>query len=173
MNGERRKTRERWSSRSFISKAGPALAVCAAVLWSATPAWADDEAELEGLLAEPVVSGASKSAEPASDAPATTSVLTAADMRRYGMRSLAEAIDFLGMGLVTQDPLHAVEIGSRGVLITGDYGDHLLVLVDGHVVNEPWNGTAYYEQGLAVPLELIDRVELILGPGSVLYGGAE
>lgn len=67
---------------------------------------ADDATDLAGLLAEPVVSGASKSAEPASDAPATTSVLTAADMRRYGIRSLAEAIDFLGMGLITQDPLH-------------------------------------------------------------------
>src|SRR6185295_9045388 len=45
------------------------------------------------------------------------------------------------------------------------------VVIDGHVLNEPWNGTAYYEQGLALPLELIDHVELILGPGSVLYGG--
>src|SRR6185503_17999674 len=113
----------------------------------------------------------SKSAEVASDAPATTSVLTASDMRRYGIRSLAEAIDFLGMGVVTQDPLHSVEAGSRGVLLTGDYGDHFLVVVDGHVLNEPWNGTAYYEQGLALPLELIDHIELILGPGSVLYGG--
>jgi outer membrane cobalamin receptor len=141
-----------------------------ALAWGA-PARADDAADLAGLLAEPVVTGASKSAEAASDAPATTSVLTAADMRRYGIRSLAEAIDFLGMGLVTQDPLHSVEVGSRGVLITGDYGDHLLVVVDGHALNEPWNGTAYYEQGLALPLELIDHVELILGPGSVLYGG--
>src|SRR5437870_459893 len=35
----------------------------------------------------------------------------------------------------------------------------------------PWNGTAYYEQGLALPLELVDHIELVLGPGSVLYGG--
>lgn len=62
----------------------------AAVLLSATTAQADDEADLAGLLAEPVVSGASKSPEPASDAPATTSVLTAADIHRYGLRSLAE-----------------------------------------------------------------------------------
>jgi outer membrane receptor for ferrienterochelin and colicins len=150
----------------------PVLALCAVTLPWASPARADDESELAGLLAEPVVSGASKSAEAASDAPATTSVLTAADMRRYGIRSLAEAIDFLGMGLVTQDPLHAVEVGSRGVLLTGDYGNHLLVVVDGHALNEPWGGAAYYEQGLALPLELIDHVELILGPGSVLYGGS-
>jgi outer membrane receptor for ferrienterochelin and colicins len=159
----------RWT-RSF-TRWIPTLVSCAAALPWTTTARADDASDLAGLLAEPVVSGASKSAEAASDAPATTSVLTAADMRRYGIRSLAEAIDFLGMGLVTQDPLHSVEVGSRGVLLTGDYGDHFLVVVDGHVLNEPWNGTAYYEQGLALPLELIDHIELILGPGSVLYGG--
>jgi outer membrane receptor for ferrienterochelin and colicins len=157
--------------RSSFTRLASAVALCAVALPWTTLARADDEADLAGLLAEPVVSGASKSAEVASDAPATTSLLTAADMHRYGIRSLAEAIDFLGMGIVTQDPLHSVEVGSRGVLLTGDYGDHFLVVVDGHVLNEPWNGTAYYEQGLGVPLELIDHIELILGPGSVLYGG--
>jgi outer membrane receptor for ferrienterochelin and colicins len=158
-------------SRSALTGLASSVALCAAALPWTSLARADDETDLAGLLAEPVVSGASKSAERASDAPATTSVLTAADMHRYGIRSLAEAIDFLGMGIITQDPLHAVEVGSRGVLLTGDYGDHFLVVVDGHVLNEPWNGTAYYEQGLALPLELIDHIELILGPGSVLYGG--
>jgi outer membrane receptor for ferrienterochelin and colicins len=157
--------------RSSFTRLASAVALFAVALpWTALVR-ADDETDLAGLLAESVVSGASKSAEVASDAPATTSVLTAADMHRYGIRSLAEAIDFLGMGIITQDPLHSVEVGSRGVLLTGDYGSHVLVVVDGHVINEPWNGTAYYEQGLAVPLELIDHIELILGPGSVLYGG--
>jgi outer membrane receptor for ferrienterochelin and colicins len=160
----------RW--RSSLTRLAPVLALCAVALPWTAPARADDASDLAGLLAEPVVSGASKSAEAASDAPATTSVLTAADMRRYGIRSLAEAIDFLGMGLITQDPLHSVEIGSRGVLLTGDYGNHFLLVVDGHALNEPWGGAAYYEQGLALPLELIDHVELILGPGSVLYGGS-
>jgi outer membrane receptor for ferrienterochelin and colicins len=159
------------SSRFLVRTLEWGLALCAVPLVVPTLARADEAADLEGLLSENVVSGASKSAELASDAPATTSVLTAADMRRYGIRSLAEAIDFLGMGVVTQDPLHSVEVGSRGVLLTGDYGDHLLVVVDGHVLNEPWNGTAYYEQGLGLPLELIDHIELVLGPGSVLYGG--
>ena len=149
-----------------------ALALCALASLPVAPVRADDASELAGLLSEPVVTGASKSAELASDAPATTSVLTAADMRRYGIRSLAEAIDFLGMGVVTQDPLHSVEVGSRGVLLTGDFGNHFLVVVDGHALNEPWGGASYYEQGLGIPLELIDHVELILGPGSVLYGGS-
>ena len=158
-------------STSFPLKTIGAVAIAVVLLRGTGAARADEETDLAGLLAEPIVSGASKSAERASDAPATTSVLTAADMHRYGIRSVAEAIDFLGMGMITQDPLHSVELGSRGVLITSDYGDHVLVVVDGHALNEPWDGTAYFEQGLGLPLELIDHVELILGPGSVLYGG--
>lgn len=132
----------------------------------------DDVAELEALLTENVVSGASKEAETSSDAPALTTTLTAADIRRYGLRSIDEAIDFLGMGMVTQNPLHSVEVGGRGVLMSADYGNHVLLVVDGHVMNEPWNMTAYFEQGAGIPMELVDHIELILGPGSVLYGGS-
>jgi outer membrane receptor for ferrienterochelin and colicins len=140
-------------------------------LYGASPARAGDDDALAGLLDEHVVSGASLTSELAKDAPATTSVITSEEITRYGIHSLAEAIDFLGMGLVTQDPLHAVEVGGRGVLVTSDFGSHVLLIVDGHVFNEPWDGTAYFEQGAGIPLEIVDHIELILGPGSVLYGG--
>ncbi len=140
-------------------------------LTTTTAARADDETELAELLSENVVSGASRTHEIASDAPATTSTITAKDIRRYGIRSIAEAINFLGMGLVTQNPLHSVEVAGRGVLLTADFGNHVLLVVDGHVFNEPWDGTAYLEQGAAIPMEIIDHIELVLGPGSVLYGG--
>src|SRR5260370_987064 len=106
-----------------------------AVLCMASPARAEDEA-LDALLDEPVVTGASRADERARAAPATTSVITGEDMHRFGIRSIAEAIDFLGMGLVTQNPLHSVEVGGRGVLLTSDFGNHVLLIVDGHVFNE-------------------------------------
>lgn len=153
------------SARAF------ALCTCIGAFgWASTALASDDEALAE-LLDEHIVSGASKTGERAKDAPATTSVITSEEMTRYGIRSLAEAIDFLGMGLITQDPLHSSEIGGRGVLLTSDFGNHVLLVVDGHVFNEPWDGTAYYEQGSGIPLEMVDHIELILGPGSVLYGG--
>ncbi|MBI5548112.1 MAG: TonB-dependent receptor, partial [Deltaproteobacteria bacterium] len=116
------------------------------------------------------ISSASKATEEASLAPATSSVLTSDDLRRYGILSLDEALNFLSMGMVAENPLGAVEVGSRGVLFSGDYGNHVLLLVDGHALNEPWNGTAYFERGAAIPLELVDHIEVVLGPGSVLYG---
>ena len=54
---------------------------------------AEDTSALEGLLSEPIVSSASKQAEDASSAPALSTSLTAEDLRRYGVRTLAEARD--------------------------------------------------------------------------------
>ena len=140
-------------------------------LGTASPAHAEDEG-LDALLDEHVVTGASKADELAKVAPATTSVITAEDMNRYGIRSDSSRGDrFSGHGPRYPNSLHSVEVGGRGVLLTSDFGNHVLLVVDGHVFNEPWGGTAYFEQGAGIPIEMIDHIELVLGPGSVLYGG--
>jgi outer membrane receptor for ferrienterochelin and colicins len=144
-----------------------ALAVAAALVASSAPVRADD---LQGLLEQQVVSTASKQAETASDAPATSTVLTAEDMHRHGIRTLDEAINFLAMGVVVENNFHNFEMGARGVNFNGDYGDHVLLLVNGHTMNEQWGGTAYFDRGMGIPFEIIDHIEVILGPGSVLYG---
>ncbi|MDB5218412.1 MAG: hypothetical protein JWO86_6339, partial [Myxococcaceae bacterium] len=137
-----------------------------------TSARADDTdtSELEGLLNENVVVAASKTSEVGTTAPATVTTVTAEDLRRYGIRTLAEAIDFLSLGAVTSDSQHVVDIGARGVLIPNDNGDHMLLLVNGHTQNEPLFGRAVFGRGASIPLEMIDHIEVILGPGSVLYG---
>jgi outer membrane receptor protein involved in Fe transport len=129
-----------------------------------------DTSDLLSMLGESVVSTASKSAERSSAAPGTSVSISSDDLRRYGIQSLDEAINFLSLGMVTQNPLHSVDIGARGVLLTGDFGNHVLLLVNGHAMNEQWDGTAYFERGAAIPMELIDHIEIIVGPGSVLYG---
>jgi len=129
-----------------------------------------DTGDLQSLLDQSVVTTASKSAETSTTAPATSSTLTAEDIRRYGLHSVAEAIDFLSLGAVTANPLGPTEVGARGVLISADQGDHFLLLVDGHAVNEPVKGTARFDQGMGIPIEMVDHIEVILGPGSVLYG---
>src|SRR6185369_13763300 len=94
---------------------------------------AEDIADLEGLLDEAVVSTASRAgAQIASTAPATTTTITAEDLRRYGIHSLDEALNFLSLGMIAESPRETVEVGARGVLLSGDFGDHMLLLVDGH-----------------------------------------
>lgn len=150
------------------------IAACALAtllsLASERSAWASDTAALEGLLAEPIVSSASKQSEGASSAPALSTSLTAEDLRRYGVHTLAEALDFLGIAVATSPDLAGGEVGARGVLLTGDHGSHFLVLVDGYPVNDPLRGGSTLGAGAGMPLELIDHVEIIVGPGSVLYG---
>ena len=130
----------------------------------------DDGAALRALLAEPVQTTASKTAETGTNAPATVTLLTADDIRRYGLRTVDEAIAFLSVGGFSSENLHNPEVGARGILITGDNGAHMLLLIDGHAVNEPLYGAANLGRGLGIPIEMIDHIELVLGPGSVLYG---
>ena len=146
-------------------------ALCA-VLCDASAARADDasSSNLEALLEENIVTTVSKSAETSTVAPATSTSITAEELRRYGIRSLDEAIDFLSLGVVTADPLHDPDVGARGVVITGDRGNHLLLLINGHAANEPLYGSAQFGRGAGIPLELVDHLEVIIGPGSVLYG---
>lgn len=146
------------------------LGLVATVAASHGRARAEDGSDLEALLNETVITTASRSAERGSSAPATSTILTAEDIRTYGIRSLDEAIDFLSLGAMTSNPLRAVDVGSRGVLIPNDHGNHFLLLINGHAVNEALYGAARFGRGAGVPMEMIDHVEVILGPGSVLYG---
>jgi outer membrane receptor for ferrienterochelin and colicins len=126
--------------------------------------------DLEALMEQSIVSTPSKAAESSTTAPATSSIITAEELRAHGLRSLNEALNYASLGMVTTTVEHAVEIGARGVLLTGDYGNHILLLIDGIPTNEPWNGTANFERGAGVPFELIDHIEVTLGPGSVMHG---
>jgi outer membrane receptor protein involved in Fe transport len=131
---------------------------------------ADGAGDLESLLSETVVTTASTTAQRASTAPATSVTLTAEDLRIYGIRSLDEAINFLSLGIITSDPLRTPDIGARGVLLPDDNGKHFLLLVNGHALNDPLYGAARFDQGSGIPIEIIDHIEVIVGPGSVLYG---
>jgi outer membrane receptor protein involved in Fe transport len=123
-------------------------------------------------LSETVVVGASRSAEASSTAPAVITTLTSEDIRRYGIHSIDEAIDFLSLGASTSSNLRRTDIGSRGVLIPRDQGSHFLLLINGHAVNEALYGAARFDRGAGIPMEIVDRLEVILGPGSVLYGSS-
>lgn len=145
-----------------------AAALCTTALAGA-PARADDD-DLEGLLERSVVTTASKQAETASAAPATTYTLSADDLRRWGIRTVDEAIRFLALGATTNQRTRSPDFGARGVLLTTDRNTHVLVLVDGHAINDELAGAAIIDRGIGVPIELVDHIEVVLGPGSVLYG---
>src|SRR5690349_19806443 len=115
-------------------------------------AHAEDVSAIENLLTESVVSSASKQSEKGSSAPALSSILTAEDLRKYGVRTVAEAIDFLSIAVSSSENLNGGEVGARGVLLTGDHGSHFLVLVDGNVINDPLRGGSSLGSRAGIPL---------------------
>jgi outer membrane receptor protein involved in Fe transport len=133
-------------------------------------ALAADTDDIEVILAQPIVTTASKTPETESAAPGTVTVLTSDDIRRYGIHTILEATTFLSLGMAGATNLGGGEIGARGMLLTGDRGDHVLLLINGHAVNDPLSGGARFGREAGIPMELVDHIEVILGPGSVLYG---
>lgn len=149
-----------------------AIGASLVMLLSAGTARADDKdtSDLEGLLNENVVSTASKSTEVGAAAPATATIITAEELKIHGVQTLAEAINFLSLGATTSDSYARVDVGARGVMIPLDNGDHVLLLINGHSVNDALFTGASFGRGAGIPIEMIDHIEVILGPGSVLYG---
>jgi outer membrane receptor for ferrienterochelin and colicins len=133
-------------------------------------AYADDTADLQSILSEHVITTASTTAQKDSAAPALSTTITSEDLKLYGIRTLAEAVNFLSMGVVTSDPLRTPDIGARGVLFENDNGKHFLLLVNGHAINDPLYGAARFDEGAGVPIDMVDHIEVVVGPGSVLYG---
>lgn len=120
-------------------------------------------------LLEMEVYSASKFVQKSSEAPSSVTVLTAADIRNYGWRTLADVARSV-RGLYVNYDRNYSYLGARGLLRRGDYNTRFLLLVDGNRIND-----AIYDQapiGNEFPLELslIERIEFVPGPGSSIYG---
>jgi outer membrane cobalamin receptor len=124
---------------------------------------------LEALLELPVVSSASKFAQPISEAPSAVAVLSAADIRAFGWRTLADALASLPGLYVSTDRNYAY-LGARGFLRPGDYSSRFLLLVDGVRTNDAvYDQASVGTEGL-VDMDLVERIEYVPGPGSAVYG---
>jgi len=139
------------------------------------PAIAQDEQgtleSIEQLMNTEVttVTGASKYQQELTDAPASISIITSDDIRKGGYRTLAEVLNSVRGFYITYDRNYSY-IGLRGFSPLGDYGTRLLALVDGHRLNDAVFEQAPLGSDFPVDIDLIDRVEVIRGPGSSLYG---
>jgi outer membrane receptor for ferrienterochelin and colicins len=116
----------------------------------------------------PRVSGAAKYDQKITEAPSSVSVVTATDIKRYGHRTLADVLNSVQGFHVSNDRNYSF-LGTRGVNL-GDFNSRVLVLIDGHRLNNNLSDGAFIDTAFLLDVDLIDRVEVIRGPGSVLYG---
>jgi len=144
-----------------------------AVLVLAAAAFAQQQTDLSEASLEDLgkiqVYSASKHQQNASDAPSSVTVITADEIQKYGYRTLADILQSVRGFYITSDRDYSF-VGVRGFGRLEDYNIRVLVLVDGHRTNDNIFGEDYLGSEFLVDVDLIERVEIIRGPSSSLYG---
>ncbi len=115
------------------------------------------------------VTAASRYAESIEDAPASVTIITAQELRAMNYPTIAEAVRGV-RGMYLSNDTSYDTIGVRGFSRPGDYGNRILILVDGHPANDDYIWSSYVGFDGRVDIDDIERIEIIRGPGSVLYG---
>ncbi|MDT8441587.1 MAG: TonB-dependent receptor [Desulfuromonadales bacterium] len=138
------------------------------VVLSLSAAAAVQPVAAEEARLKPVVVTATRVAQPVTDVAASVSVITAEEIAERGANRLDELLqDVVG--------LHVVSSGGRGSLsspsIRGSEASQVLVLLDGVRLNSPQYGQFDLNQ-LPISLSDIERIEVLRGPASALYGSS-
>src|ERR1051326_1349946 len=134
------------------------------------PARSTGELKLEDLmkLEIPTVESASKYSQKATDAPASVTIITGDEVKKYGYRTLADILQSVRGFQVSYNRNYSF-LGVRG-FNRGDFNSRVLVLVDGHRINNSLSDGAFIGTEFILDVDLIEKVEVIRGPGSSLYG---
>lgn len=140
-------------------------APCAALVAGDEPAADYHELSLEELLDTPVEI-ASRQKQKATAAPSIVTVVSRADIEAWGVSDLAGVLRLAGGFELGIDVESLVGAGFRGVWI---HEGKALVMINGQQVNDFAYGNVNYLG--SYPAAMIERVEIIRGPGSALYGG--
>jgi outer membrane receptor for ferrienterochelin and colicin len=115
------------------------------------------------------VTAASRSTENVEEAPSSVSIISQRELSALKYPTISEALRGLP-GVYAWNDRSYQAIGFRGLGRLGGYGNRVLVLVDGHPLNDDWLGSSYVGYDGRVGLEDLERIEVVRGPGSVLYG---
>ena len=115
------------------------------------------------------ISSAAKYQQTISEAASSVTIITAEDIQRHGYQTLPEALAATRGFYLSYDRNYAF-LGARGFSRPSDYNNRILLLVDGNATNEGIFGGAPVGTDLGVPLSSLERIEIVRGPGSALYG---
>jgi outer membrane cobalamin receptor len=125
--------------------------------------------DLEQLLSTRVET-ANKSSQKATDAAAVIEVITQQDIKNFGGNNLLEVLDratSISMSGTFFFPQNSASM--RGGISTGA-DHHVLLLINGRPMRDSFSGGENFAFYTAFPIQIIKQIEIIRGPGSVLYG---
>ena len=120
---------------------------------------------------EPVVVSAGRVEQALQDVPANVTVLTRDDIERSAARTVDDLLRQIpGFSLFRRSSSLVANPTTQGVSLRGvgpSGVSRTLVLLDGVPLNDPFGGWVYWSK---VPLESVERIEVVRGGGSALYG---
>ena len=117
----------------------------------------------------PSVYGAAKYDQKVTEAPASITIITSDQIRKYGYRNLPQLLNSVPGFYGTYDRYYDY-LGVRGFNRPGDFNSRILLLVDNHRLNDAIFDQAPIGSDSPIDIDLVDRVEIIRGPSSSLYG---
>ena len=128
------------------------------------------ETRLNVVLAESEeVVAASRASEQVEDAPSSVTLVGERELSAFAPATIAEAVRGVP-GVYLSDDRSYVTLGMRGLSRLGSYGNRILVTYDGQSMNDNWIGSSYVGYDGLTDLGDVQRIEVVRGPGSVLYG---
>jgi iron complex outermembrane receptor protein len=113
------------------------------------------------------VTSVSKKEQTTSQAAAAVFVISSEDIRRSGALNIPDLLRMVPGVDVAQIDASSWAISVRG--FNGQYSDKLLVLIDGRTVYTPIFAGVFWDSQ-NVPLDTIERIEVIRGPGAAVWG---
>lgn len=143
------------------------------LIWGTPVLGADGSPSLTKLniedLLEIRIESVSKFEQRVIEAPASVSIITSDDIKKYGYRNLAEILNGV-RGLFLRYDRNYHYLGIRGFARPGDFNTRFLLIIDGHRMNDNILEQGAIGNDFILDVDLIDRVEVIRGPSSSLYG---
>ena len=121
-----------------------------------------EQSLMEGL--EEVSDIATKTKLNIDQTPAFITILYRDTLAEFGVDTVYEALSLIPGVELSMEPTGAKQVIFRGIKEKGK----IKLLIDGIPINNTFRGSMYHY--LDLPAELVDRIEVIRGPGSVLYG---